>query len=43
MESIEHLDAFMIDKPIDMEIDEETTNYMDEDPKILMLKEEGTY
>ena len=43
MESIERLDAFMIDKPIDMEIDEETTNYMDEDPTILMLKEEGTY
>ena len=43
MDIIECLDAFVIDKPIDMEIDKETTNYMDEDPTILMLKEEGTY
>ena len=43
MDIIERLDAFVIDKPIDMEIDEEATDYMDEDPTILMLKEEGTY
>ena len=43
MDIIEHLDAFVIDKPIDMEIDEEATDYMDEDPTVLMLKEEGTY
>ena len=43
MDIIERLDAFVIDKPIDMEIDEEATDYMDEDPTVLMLKEEGTY
>ena len=32
----------MIDKPIDMEIDGEGTDYMDENPLVLMLKEEGT-
>ena len=26
-----------------MKIDEEATDYMDEDPKLLMLREEGTY
>ena len=31
------------DKPIDMEIDDETTYCMDEDPPILMLREEGTW
>ena len=30
-------------KPIDMEVDEEATDYMDEDPIVLMLREEGTY
>ena len=42
MDSIEHLDTFMIDKPTDMEIDNEDMDYMDEDPPILMLREEGT-
>ena len=32
----------MIDKPTDMEIDDEGTDYMDEDPPILMLRDEGT-
>ena len=40
---MERLDAFMTNKPTDMEIDYEATNYMDEDPAILILKEEGTY
>ena len=31
------------DKPTDMEIDDEGMDYMDEDPTVLMLKEEGTY
>ena len=31
------------DKPTDMEIDSESMDYMDEDPPILMLREEGTY
>ena len=43
MDSIERLDPFMIDKPIDMEIVEEAMDYMDEDPAVLMLREEGTY
>ena len=43
MDSIEHLDAYVSDKPIDMEIDGEGIDYMDEDLMVLMLKEEGTY
>ena len=34
MDNIKCLDAFMTNKPIDMEIDDETTNYMDEGPRI---------
>ena len=30
-------------KPTDMEIDDEGVDYMDEDPLILMLREEGTH
>ena len=40
MDSTERLDAFMIDKPTNMEIDNEATDYMDEDPAILILREE---
>ena len=43
MDSIERMDAFVIDKPTNREIDEEATDYMDEDPAVLMLSEEGTY
>ena len=43
MDSIEHLDAYVIDKPANMEIDTEGTDYMDEDPMVLMLREEGTH
>ena len=43
MDSIEHLDAYVIDKPIDMENDGEGTDYMDEDPMVLMLREERTH
>ena len=43
MDSIEFLNAFVVDKPIDMEIYVEDTDYMDEDPMVLMLREEGTY
>ena len=42
MDSIEHLDAFVTDKPTNMEIDDEATDYMDEDPALLMLREDGT-
>ena len=38
MDSMECLDAFVTDKPIDMEVEEEATNYMDLDPTILMLR-----
>ena len=43
MDSIEHLDAFVIDKPTNMELEEEVTNYMDVNPTVLMLREEGVY
>ena len=43
MDNIERLDAYVIDKLEDMEVDGESTDYMDEDPKVLMLKEERTY
>jgi len=43
MDSIEHLDGYAFDKLADKEVDSESTNYMDEDPKVLMLKEEGTH
>ena len=33
----------MIDKPIDMEINEEAEDYIKEDPAVLMLREERTY
>ena len=33
----------MTDKPTNMEADEEATDYTDEDPTILMLREGGTY
>ena len=42
MDNIECLDAFVTDKPIDMEINGEATYYMDEDLAVLMLREEGT-
>ena len=43
MDSIERLYAFVTDKPTDMEIDDEATDYMDEDPTVLMLRKEGTH
>ena len=43
MDSIERLDAFMTNKPTDMEVEEEATDYMDVDPTVLMLKEEEFY
>ena len=43
MDIIEPLNAFVIDKPINMEINEEAMNYMDEDLAILILREERTY
>ena len=43
MNSMERLDAFVIDKPTDMEVEEEATDYMDVDPTVLMLREERAY
>ena len=43
MDSIECLDAYMSYKPIDMGVDDESIDYMDENPMVLMLMEEGTY
>ena len=43
MDSIERLDAFTTNKPTNMEIDDEATDYMDEDPIVLMLRKEGTH
>ena len=42
MDNIKQLDAYVTDKPTDMEIDGEGMDYMDEDPLVLMLREEGT-
>jgi len=33
MDGIEHLDALVTDKPIDMEVEGEATDYMDVDPR----------
>ena len=43
MDNIEHLDAFMTDKSTEMEIEEEAMDYMDVNPPVLMLREEGAY
>ena len=43
MDNIEHLDAYVSDKLANMEVDGESINYMDEVPRVLMLKEEGTH
>ena len=43
MDSIKRLDAYVTNKTTDMEIDGEGKNYMDEDPMVLMLREEGTH
>ena len=43
MDSIEHLDAFVTNKLTDIEIDDKAIDYMDEDPTVLMLKQEGIY
>ena len=43
MDSIERLDTYMTDKPTDIEIDGEGTDYMNEDPMVLMLMEEETH
>ena len=43
MDSIEHLDAHVTDKSANMEIDNKGTYYIDEDPMVLMLREEGTH
>ena len=43
MNSIEHMDAFVISNSTDMEVEEEVTDYMDVDPTVLMLREERAY
>ena len=40
---MEHLDAFVTDKPINMEVEEKAMDYMDVNPTVLMLGEEGAY
>ena len=42
-DSIECLDAYVIGKPTDVEIDAEGMDYMDEDLMVLMPREEGTH
>ena len=42
MDNIEHLDAYVTDKPTDMEIDGRGIDYVDENPLVLILREEGT-
>ena len=43
MNSIEHMDAFVINNSTNMEVEEEVTDYMDVDPTVLMLREERAY
>jgi len=43
MDSIERQDGYAFDKPVNMEVDSESTDYIDEEPRVLMLKEEGTH
>ena len=43
IDSIERLDGYVFNKPTDMEVDGEGLDYMAKDPRVLMLKEEGTY
>ena len=42
MDNIERLDDYVFDKPTNMDVDGEGQDYMDEDPRVLMLKDEGT-
>jgi len=42
-DNIECLDGYAFNKLVDMEVDGESPNYMDEDPWVLVLKEEGTH
>ena len=43
MDNIKRLDGYAFDKLVDMEVDGESPDYMDEYPKVLTLKEEGTH
>ena len=43
MDGIECIDSLVTNKPIDMEVEEEATDYMDVDPTVLMLREEEAY
>ena len=43
MDNIERLDRYVFDKPANMDVDGEGLDYMDEDPRVLMVKEEGTH
>ena len=43
MDSIERLDAFVTNNPTNMEVKEESTDYKDVDPIVLMLRKEGAY
>ena len=43
MDNIDCLDGYAFDKLANMEVDGESPDYIDEDPRVLMLKEEGTH
>ena len=43
MDNLEWLEDYVFDKPTDMDVNGEGQYYMDEDPRVLMLKEEGTH
>ena len=43
MDSIERLDTFVTNKPTNMKVEEETTDYIDVYPTVLMLMEEEAY
>ena len=42
IDNIEQLDGYVFDKLANMEVNGEGPDYMDEDPRVLMLKEKGT-
>ena len=43
IDNMERLDAFVTNKPTDMEVEEEDIDYMDVNPMVLMLREERAY
>lgn len=43
MDNLDRFEDYALDKATYMDVDGEDQDYMDEDPKVLMLREEGTH